>query len=132
MLLDSVLALEDGYMLPENDGASRSDPQWRYTVLTGTTTVFSGPEGTRQQDILDGTKRTLLIVEAERSIPWTKPEDVPYTRDAPVPKLGGLHHGGSYAAFADGGVRWISDTISPETLRKLCTKAGKEPLGDWP
>ena len=94
-----------------------------YFVLTGATTVLSGSEGTSKQDITDGTDGTLLVVEAVREIPWTKPEDIPYDPTEPLPKLGGRHRGGSYASFASGSVRWIGDNMSETDLRALCTKA---------
>ena len=78
----------------------------------------------------DGTDRTLLVVEAERAIPWTKPEDIPYAPAGPLPKLGGIHTGGSYASFADGGVRWIGGSRSERDLRAICTKAGKHQTRD--
>ena len=112
------------YRCPKVEGDSTNSS---YFVLTGPTTVFSGNDGTSKREITDGTRGTLLVVEAVREIPWTKPEDIPYTPAAPLPKLGGIHDGGSYASFADGSVRWIGDTMSEKDLRALCTKAGKEP-----
>ena len=111
------------YRCPKVDGDSTNSS---YFVLTGPTTVFSGGEGTSKHEITDGTRGTLLVVEAVREIPWTKPEDIPYDPAEPLPKLGGLHDGGSYASFADGSVRWIGDTTSEKDLRALCTKGGKE------
>ena len=83
--------------------------------------------------ITDGTSNTILVVEAERDIPWTKPEDIAYDPDKPLPKFGGrpLPAGisganGFLASFADGSVRFISDTTDEVTLRALITKAGGE------
>jgi len=120
-LLEEIPAV---YRCPKIGGDSTDSS---YIVLTGPSTVFSGPGGTSKSDISDGTNSTLLVVEAEREIPWTKPEDIPYDPDGPPPKLGGLHSGGSYAGFADGSVRWIADSTPEKTLQALCTKAGKEP-----
>ncbi|MCA9201376.1 MAG: DUF1559 domain-containing protein, partial [Planctomycetales bacterium] len=53
------------------EGATSSS----YYVLTGDSTIFHGTKGTRFEEITDGTSNTLLIIEAERDIPWTKPED---------------------------------------------------------
>jgi hypothetical protein len=51
------------------------------------------------------------VVEAERDIPWTKPEDIAYDPAKPLPKFGGrpLPAGisganGFLASFADGSV----------------------------
>ncbi|MBC8869732.1 MAG: DUF1559 domain-containing protein [Planctomycetes bacterium] len=120
-LLEEIPAV---YRCPKVDGDSTYSS---YFVLTGPTTVFCGPEGTSKRDIIDGTNSTLLVVEAKQEIPWTKPEDISYTPTGPLPKLGGMHNGGSYASFADGSVRWIGDSTPEKNLRALCTKAGKEP-----
>ena len=45
------------------------------------------------RDITDGTSNTLMIVEAKRNIPWTKPEDLSFDPDKPVPELGGFVEG---------------------------------------
>ena len=43
-----------------------------------------------------------------------------------------FHPGGANVAFADGGVRFLRETISPRTFAALVTKsAGDIPLGDW-
>lgn len=120
-LLEEIPA---AYRCPKVDGDSTCSS---YFVLTGPSTVFSGPEGTSRSDIIDGTNSTLLVVEAKRDIPWTRPADIPYDLGEPLPKLGGMHSGGSYASFADGSVRWIADSTPEKDLRALCTKAGKEP-----
>ncbi len=94
-----------------------------YYTLVGPETLFAGKDGTKIRAVTDGTSNTLLVVEAKRNIPWTKPEDIPYTHDGPLPQLGGFFPGGFNAAFADGYVRFLSAKIKPETLRHLIEKA---------
>ena len=43
-----------------------------------------------------------------------------------MPKLGGYLEGGYNTLFANGSVRFISDAVDPEVIKKLVTKAGKE------
>ena len=38
--------------------------------------------------IPDGTANTILVVEAAEAVPWTKPEDLEYDPNGPLPKLG--------------------------------------------
>ncbi|HEY2149067.1 MAG TPA: DUF1559 domain-containing protein, partial [Pirellulales bacterium] len=90
-----------------------------YFVLTGKGTVFSGKEGMKLTDITGGTSNTIMIVEAKRDIPWTKPEDIDYDPAQPMPKLGGHFAGGFPAAFADGSVRFISDGVDQAAIRAL-------------
>ncbi len=74
---------------------------------------------------------TILVVEAVRYIPWTKPEDISIEingplPEEPLPKFGGIFAGGFNALFGDGSVKFFKDSIKPETLKALLTKAGGE------
>jgi hypothetical protein len=104
--------------------------------------VFVGPKGealfeTGRQamypsDITDGTFETFLIVETKEAVPWTKPDDIPYSSKGPLPKLGGIFPDGFNAAMADGTVRFIKRGVSDKTLRAFITPAGGDmPGDDW-
>jgi hypothetical protein len=73
-----------------------------YYALVGRGTVFEGSKGVMIQEITDGTSNTLMFVEAKRDIPWTKPADIPFDPDKPVPPLGGFVKGHFAAALSDG------------------------------
>lgn len=90
-----------------------------YFVLTGEGTIFGKKEGTKFQEILDGTSNTILIVEAAREIPWTKPEDIPFNPQGELPKLGGFREGIFALAMADGSVRALPVNLDPATIRAL-------------
>jgi len=71
--------------------------------------------------------KTLLVVEAAEPVPWTKPEDLPYSPDQPLPKLGGLFiKKGFRVMMADGGTRWLPDDIDEKTIRAMNTWNGGE------
>jgi beta-lactamase regulating signal transducer with metallopeptidase domain len=89
-----------------------------YFALTGPKTMFSGKDGIRIAKILNGTSNTIMLVEAKRDIPWTKPEDIDNDPAKPL-KLGGYFSAGFCAGFADGSVRFISDKTDDATLRML-------------
>ena len=93
-----------------------------YQGFVGPGSLFEGEEGTRIADVIDAVSPTLMIVEAAHPVPWTKPEDVPYSDAEPLPKLGGQFEDGFYVGFADGSVRFLSRRIAPETLRALITQ----------
>jgi hypothetical protein len=87
--------------------------------------------------VTDGTSNTMLFatLDPARKIPWTKPEDIVLDDAFPgIGKpagIGAIHpvEGGHHAAlvaFADGSVQTLPDTVAPETLRKLLTRAGGE------
>ena len=60
-----------------------------YRVFTGKGTAFEGLRGLRlKEDFPDGVDNTLLIVEANEAVPWTKPDELPYDSQSPLPRLG--------------------------------------------
>jgi hypothetical protein len=78
----------------------------------------------------DGTSGTLLIVEGGTAVPWTKPEDLIYDPDKPLPTLGGVFKDGIVAGFGDGSVRFLTRNLDEETIRSLITRNGGEPV-EW-
>ena len=105
-----------------------------YQVFVGEGAAFEGRKGLRlSEDFPDGTSNTILIVEAGEAVPWTKPDDLPYEANGPLPKLGGLRfRGGFMAGLADGSIHSFRRDTSEATLRAAITRNGGESLGpDW-
>jgi hypothetical protein len=100
-----------------------------YQVFTGKGTIFPSPKTSKISDITDGTSNTILIVEAAKAVPWTKPDDLPFDAKTPLPKLGGVIKQGFMTAFADGSVRFLKQSIKEASLRKLITSNGGEVIG---
>jgi hypothetical protein len=103
-----------------------------YFVLTGPGTVFDGgPRGAKLGQISDGTANTLLVVEAQRDIPWTKPVDIAYDANQPLPALGGWIEGQDilYAARCDGSILGLN-AKDTNLLRAAITRAGREQI-EW-
>jgi hypothetical protein len=81
---------------------------------------------------VDGTSNTIVIAEAAEPVIWTKPDDLTYDPQRPLPKLGINPALGFLVAMGDGSVRRISPQITEKTLRAAITAAGQEALGpDW-
>jgi hypothetical protein len=104
-----------------------------YQAFHGKSAFFEGKQGLRfPAAFTDGTSNTIMFVEASKAVPWTKPEDVPFDPDKPLPKLGLPGFSYFLAALCDGSVRVISHGITKETLRSAITRDGGEILGpDW-
>jgi uncharacterized protein DUF1559 len=103
-----------------------------YRVFVGGGAMFDLDKKVGFQQITDGTSNTLMIVETEESGVWTKPQDVAYDPQKPLPKFAPFYANGFNAALADGSVRFISRTIAEATLRAAITRAGGEvPGADW-
>jgi hypothetical protein len=99
-----------------------------YYVLVGKETVFPMGEGVKFQDITDGMSNTIMIVESKRDIPWTKPDDIAYSPDQPLPPLGGYHDGIISVAFADGSAQVVQQQTDQTTLRRMIEKADGQPV----
>ncbi len=91
-----------------------------YYAITGKRTGFGEPEtAMRIRDFTDGTSNTLLVVEAKQGIPWTKPSDLEFEDEGPLPGLGGFQDTGFYAAYADGSAQLIPKGTDEALLRNL-------------
>jgi hypothetical protein len=80
--------------------------------------------------ITDGTANTILIIEAGNPVPWTKPEDLHYAEDEPLPELGGLFPDVIHAAFADGSVHTLTKNYDETHMRYAITSNAGDVL-DW-
>ncbi len=83
-------------------GSDKEPHATPWVVFTGPGTLFEEGRACRVSDIRDGTSNTLLIVEAARPVPWTKPEDLPYDPKRPLPRLGLMFPGEFLFTTADG------------------------------
>ncbi len=82
-------------------------------------TLFGNPAGSKYSDVHDGTANTIALVELDLKIPWTKPEDLQYDPDQPLPKLPLYEETGFHAGFIDGTVRRIPKETDEEQIRRF-------------
>lgn len=71
----------------------------------------------------DGVENTILIVEAGKAVPWTKPEDLPFEGGVPpledgkpLPELGGLFADVFHAVYVNGDVHTLTKKYDKFTL----------------
>jgi hypothetical protein len=109
-----------------------------YQVFVGPGTAFE-QDGMTFDDFPDGLAETVLVVEANEPVLWTKPEDLEYSPDKPLPALGGFvskpvkvagwdmaRRQGALAVFGDANFRFIPKTTDEQTLHALITRNGGE------
>jgi prepilin-type processing-associated H-X9-DG protein len=109
------------YACPDTPHQAGTTP---YQVAVGKGTMFEAPEGHGIQEITDGTSNTIMVAESSRGVTWTKPDDMSFGDE--LPRVGSRHPGGYNAAFGDGSVRFIKQTIDEAVLRALFTRNGGE------
>jgi hypothetical protein len=98
-----------------------------YQVFVGGGAIFEKHQVARMPaSIPDGTSNTILIAEAGTAVPWTKPEDMHYAPDEPLPELGGMYPKIFNVVFANGAAAALSKQADPDQLRGAITCAGGE------
>ena len=104
----------------------KSKPVTFYQGFSGPGTFFEPGKDLRFNDIPDGTAETVMFVEADASVPWTRPGGLSLEDE---PKVGGLGFGEGFGvAFADGSVQFLDRDIPAEKLRAMATRNGAEPI----
>jgi prepilin-type processing-associated H-X9-DG protein len=127
-----VLQMPSVYACPS--AASFGSGMTSYAVIVGPHAFSPGPKGRKIGEFTDGASNTLMVVEvADAGINWMQPQDLnldqmrfringgPGKGSARSPEISSHHPRGANVAFCDGSVQFLSDTIDPETLRRLTT-----------
>ncbi|HEV3165195.1 MAG TPA: DUF1559 domain-containing protein [Isosphaeraceae bacterium] len=107
-----------------------------YRVLYGREGPFDGAKplfdrtrGVDLREVLDGTNNTIMVAETGQPVPWTKPEELFFAEDKPMPRFSSRHASGFNALFADGTVRFLKFELQAGIVRALITRDGSEGFG---
>ncbi|TWU02494.1 protein kinase domain-containing protein [Stieleria varia] len=117
--------LDESAYIGDDDPATL---QAHFEQYTPEATVFWKQHGASFRDMLDGTSNCIAVIEAKRDVPWTKPDDIEYSADQPLPKFGGWFEQGVHAAFADGTVKFLANDNDEQTIRNLLTISDGQPV----
>jgi hypothetical protein len=122
------------YALPPRVAARNKVPEG-FTVthvFHGRNAAFEGREGLRFTDFTDGMSNTIMVIEAGEPVPWTKPEELAFDPDQPLPPMHAPFKNIIRLGVADGSSRHIPVTMSERTLRAAITRNGHDELGsEW-
>jgi prepilin-type N-terminal cleavage/methylation domain-containing protein len=103
------------------------------------------------KDITDGASQTILVGEAPEGIQgmWldvlnvfdqSESINTPYRNEYEKPfafadfgqEISSYHPAGALVLLADGSVHFLPESLDSLVLAALCSRAGDEPIGDWP
>jgi hypothetical protein len=97
-----------------------------YQSFNGPGAFLEPPKVVRLANITDGTSLTLMVVEAGKAVPWTKPADLPFDPAKQLPALGGMFEGNFHMLTADGAIHRMKKGVDPDFLKKVITISGGE------
>jgi hypothetical protein len=122
--------------MPEVYAAGRKKPGQTttpYQVFVGPGTPFEPGAQVTITGIPDGTSNTIFVAESATEVPWTKPEDMPFTLNGPLPKLGNPSRNTFFVVMGDSSIRIVPKAVSDGALRNAIDRRDGLPLGpDWP
>ena len=103
-----------------------------YCMVVGKETIGSPDgEGTRINQITDGTSNTVMLVERKTPVCWMEPTDVLQEHaylgvNKHERGIGSEHPGRVVVSFADSSIHFLKENADLKTLKAFLTKAGGE------
>lgn len=108
------------------DDASLKSFTTPFRAFVGNGSAFENNKDIRPADIVDGFSNTIMFVEAEKAVPWSKPEEIDFQPNQPLPKLGSRFGDEFQVVMLDGSARSIPAHTGQDVIKALITRAGGE------
>lgn len=101
-----------------------------YVGVVDPSGIMSGPNATKFGDVVDGLSNTLMLVECDSglAVPWMQPTDIDLNQffSSGTDRHQGGHQGGAHILMADGAVKFITDSMTPQLRQSMVSKGGGE------
>ena len=98
-----------------------------YQVFVGNGAGFVGGESLLYPaSFPDGLANTIMLAEAARAVPWSKPADLDYELNKPLPQLGAFFPDAFHVAMFNGSVLNFKKDFDPKEMQNVITRAGNE------
>ena len=119
--------MPEAYRSPSSSKEEIENGQTHFMGVKARHSVLGESDGCRFRDITDGTSNTLLVLELECEVEWTKPQDYPADKDSDFGSLPVARNKMLRVLMADGEVKQV-DGGNSKLLQKLATRDGGEEL----
>jgi prepilin-type processing-associated H-X9-DG protein len=115
-------------------GHTDSPEKTCYQVVVDPSGIFPGAnKATKFSEVSDGLSNTILAIEteSENAVPWMAPVDADMSTYLSLGQsIRPNHTGGSNAAFGDGSIQFMSNSVDANAAKAMVTKdAGDAPRG---
>jgi hypothetical protein len=129
-----ALTIPKVYVDPRVPPSVAAEGKTIYKVFVGGGAGFDPVKPRRIADFTDGTSNTFLVAAGGETVLWTKPDDIPFDPEKPVPDLSKpFPLSDLLFAFGDGSVRaFRADRFKTDekTLKAYITAGGGEVIND--
>jgi RNA polymerase sigma factor (sigma-70 family) len=108
----------------------KDDKKSYFQGFAGAKTAFEPGKKLNFVDFTDGTSNTLGVVVLGPSVDWSKPADIAYDPNKPLPKLDVPYNNLFTAGFMDGSVHSFKPELDPKVLKMLIERDDGQPVPD--
>jgi hypothetical protein len=81
--------------------------------------------------VTDGTSKTFLLAEGGEAVIWTKPDELVYDANKPLPKFGGHFEDGFWVILGDASALFVDKSSAEKSIRAWITTSGNEPEEEY-